>query len=88
MTKYIVQLKDGTALEYSFLEALETTYISVLVGNMQYFRPSAMLPEIRIFNASIEDIDYIKLSGVAVLDAYDINQDRIPGIEFELYSAE
>ena len=87
-TKYIVQLKDGTALEYSFLEALETTYISVLVGNMRYFSPSAILPGIRIFNASIEDIDYIKLSGVAVLDAYDINQDRIPGIEFELYSAE
>ena len=84
----IVQLKDGSVLEYSFSNT-SRTFPDTTVASFApaWYNNTAELPQVYIYTSSIDNISYIKLTNVTVNTQGNMLSNALPGIEFELYSA-
>lgn len=80
-SKIIVRMKDGSVSEYKNIQQG-----SRVVGNVWGWSKTHELSEIQIYTKDVTDIEYIKLTNVAVVDVGTTSKNVLPGIEFELYS--
>ena len=80
LTKIIVQMKDGSVVEYD--KPLSSTFRTL----SKPFDPTATLQTLQIYTSSVSDIAYIKLVNVSIEDR-TTSKKVITDAEFELYSA-
>ena len=82
---FLVGAKNGTVQKYIISNHVLnfTTNSQIRPQTVRYGSPFM----IRLFNVSVDDINFIKLGNVTVTDRQSGGKDVAPGIEFEIYTA-
>ena len=82
---FLIGLKNGTVQKYVLKDHIDSfTNGSQLEPQHQKYGSPCW---IRLFNLAMEDINYIKMAGVEVMDRPIGRTNIAPGIEFEIYVA-
>lgn len=82
---FLIGLKNGTVQKYVLKDHIESFRIGSKIEPQcqKYGSPC----RIRLFNVAMEDINYIKMGNVGVMDRSHGRGNIAPGIEFEIYVA-